>query len=61
MSATYRCGYTTKAPWPYLEYKPNHVISPRHVVPGDNYPDVLGSTKDWTEVMDCELWEKRYE
>lgn len=54
----FRCGWNTtfSAPWPIMEktYAPDLVISPRHVVPGNNYPlDDKGSTSDWTEVMDC--------
>lgn len=56
----FRCAYevTVPAPWPAEAhiYKPNFVISPRHAVPGNEYPEVLGSTQDWTEEMDCPTW-----
>lgn len=53
----FSCGYsvTIPAPWPALShtYTSPFYISPRHAIPGDHYPEVLGSTADWTEVMDC--------
>jgi hypothetical protein len=55
----YRCSYTAPAPWPYHTYAPNPVITSRFVVPGDDYIEVLGSTSDWTEVMDCEVWKAK--
>lgn len=57
----FQCGYvnTIPAPWPFMEHKfePRIVIATRHAVPGDHYPEVLGSKSDWTEVMDCPTWE----
>ena len=36
------------------------MIGKRHVVPGDDYtPDADGSTRDWSEIMDCATWEDR--
>lgn len=55
-SNTFRCGYTAPAPWPVYEYRPNYVIGARHVVEGNHYPEVRGSTEDWTEAMDCPVW-----
>jgi hypothetical protein len=35
------------------------ILAPRHVVEGSDYVEVFGSTKDWTEVMDCAVWENK--
>jgi hypothetical protein len=57
----YHCGYTAPAPWPIHTYAPDTSIGARHVVPGDDYIEILGSTSDWTEVMDCQVWKPRDE
>lgn len=55
-----RCGWSVEVqmPWPHKPRvtAPDTIIAPRHFIPGDHYVEVLGSTQDWTEVMDCQMW-----
>jgi hypothetical protein len=48
-------------PWPHQPrlIASDTIIAPRHYIPGDHYPEALGSTADWTEAMDCQMWQAK--
>ena len=58
-----RCGWTVEVemPWPHKprQIAPDTIIAARHYIAGDHYPEALGSTQDWTEAMDCPMWQSR--
>ncbi len=62
-SSSARCGWTVQIqmPWPHQPrlIAPDTIIAPRHYIPGNHYPEALGSTADWTEAMDCQMWQAK--
>jgi hypothetical protein len=58
---SFKCTYKPdQSNWPWFMPLPlPAILAPRHVVEGGGYVEVFGSTKDWTEVMDCAVWENK--